>query len=164
MAINTLADITRAHRAQRPDEIALRFTADGREWTFEQLDVEACICANALAQAGIGNQSRIAYLAKNEPEYFTYLYGGAKLGAVSVAVNWRLAPPEMEYILNHSEAEILLIGDDFLGNLAQMNLALETVVVLGDPGDSGYPSYDQWLAGHSSDDIIPSDALVQGFL
>ncbi len=154
MAINTLADITRVHRQERPNDVALKFMADGREWTFEQLDTEACRCANALQAAGIGDQSRIAYLGKNEPEYFTFLYGGAKLGAVSVAVNWRLAPPEMEYILNHSESKILLIGDEFLGHLAQMNLDLDTVVVLGDPGDSGYPTYDQWLAGVSSDDIV----------
>ena len=111
--INTLADITRTHRIDRPDEIALR-VPDQRDWTFEQLDTDACTCANALRDAGIGESGRIAFLAKNEPEFFLYLYGGAKLGAVSVAVNWRLAPPEMEYILNHSEAKILLIGEEFL--------------------------------------------------
>ena len=154
MSIQTLADITRQHRQARPDHLALRFNADGREWTFEQLDIESCIVANALQAAGVGKQTRISYLGRNEPEYFTYLYGGTKLGAVSVAVNWRLAPPEMEYILNHSESQILLIGEEFLGHLAQMQLNFDKVVVLGDPSDSGYPTYDQWLAGHSSDDIV----------
>ena len=154
MTINTLADITRFQRAERPENLALRFNADGREWTFEQLDIESCTVAQALRAAGVGEQTHIAYLGRNEPEYFTYLYGGAKLGAVSVAVNWRLAPPEMDYILNHSESEILLIGEEFLGHLAQMNLDLDRVVVLGDPGDTGYPTYDQWLAGHSSEDIV----------
>ena len=165
MAIRTLADITRTHRRERPHDIAIKFMADGRQWTFEQLDKDACACANALVSVGIGEQSRIAYLGKNEPEYFTYLFGGTKLGAVSVAVNWRLAPPEMEYILNHSEAEILLIGEDFLGHLAQMELNVGQLVVLGDPGDSGYPSYDQWLAGVSTDDpvreINPADTCYQ---
>lgn len=163
--IQTLADITRTHRAERPNQLAMRFNTDGREWTYEQLDAESCCCANALQAAGIGEGSRIAYLAKNEPEYFTFLYGGAKLGAVSVAVNWRLAPPEMEYIINHSEAGILLVGDDFLGHLQQMNLDLDQVVVLGDPGDTGYPTYDQWIAGHSADDVVvnidPQDTCYQ---
>lgn len=163
--IQTLADITRFHRAERPEQLALRFNTDGREWTYEQLDLEACRCAHALKAGGISEGSRIAYLAKNEPEYFTFLYGGAKLGAVSVAVNWRLAPPEMEYIINHSQASILLIGDDFLGHLAQMNLNLTQVVVLGDPGDSGYPTYDQWLADQPADDVVvdinPEDTCYQ---
>jgi long-chain acyl-CoA synthetase len=162
--INTLADITRIHRIDRPDEIALR-VPDQRDWTFEQLDTDACTCANALRDAGIGESGRIAFLAKNEPEFFLYLYGGAKLGAVSVAVNWRLAPPEMEYILNHSEAKILLIGEEFLEHLKQMNLNLDQVVVLGDPGDSGYPTWDQWLSGHGSEDIVveidPEDTCFQ---
>ena len=162
--INTLADITRTHRAERPDEIALRVPGQ-RDWTFEQLDIDACTCANALRNAGIDEGGRIAFLAKNEPEFFVYLYGGAKLGAVSVAVNWRLAPPEMEYILNHSEAEILLISEEFLGHLKQMDLNLDQVVVLGDPRDSGYPTWDQWLSGQSDDDIVvdidPNDTCFQ---
>ena len=165
MTINTLADITRHQRAQRPNELALRFNTDGREWTFEQLDIESCTVAQAFNAEGIGKQTHIAYLARNEPEYFTYLYGGAKLGAVTVAVNWRLAPPEMEYILNDSESEILLIGDEYLDHLAQMNLDLDRVVVLGDPGNTGYPTYDQWLAGHSNEDIEvainPADTCYQ---
>lgn len=165
MTIQTLADITRTHRQDRPDNLAIRYMADGRQWTFAQLDQEACAVANVLQAQGIGNQSRIAYLGKNEPEYFFFLYGGAKLGAVSVAVNWRLAPPEMEYILNHSEAEILVIGEDFLGHLRQMNLNLERVVVLGDPQNSGYPTWHQWLADAPQDDIIndidPHDPCYQ---
>ena len=165
MTIQTLADITRAHRQARPNDLAIRYMADGREWTFEQLDLEACAVAHVLRDQGIGDQSRIAYLGKNEPEYFFFLYGGAKLGAVSVAVNWRLAPPEMEYIINNSEAEILLIGEDFLEHLAQMKLNLKQVVVLGDPQGTGYPTWDQWLAGAPRDDIVqdinPQDPCYQ---
>lgn len=165
MNIKTLADITRIHRQERPENIAMVYTEDNRRWTFEELDIEACRCANALRELGIGSQDRVAYLDRNAPEYFTYLYGIAKLGAVSVAVNWRLAPQEMEYILNHSEAKVLLVGDTFLGQLAQMNLQLDKVIVLGDPGDSGYPSHDQWLAGADTTDpmvpVSPSDTCYQ---
>ena len=158
MSIQTLNDITRIHRAERPDEVALIYSLDQRQWTYEELDVEACQCANGLISLGVGEQDRVAYLDKNSPEYFTFLFGTTKLNAVSVAVNWRLAPPEMEYILNHSEARVLLIGDEFLGHLEQMDLNLEHVIVLGDPGESGYPTYEQWIAGHSKTDPgIPSN-------
>lgn len=165
MSIKTLGDITRLHRQERPDETALVYTADNRSWSFLELDREACQCANALTGMGIGSQDRVAYLDKNSPEYFTCLYGAAKLGAVSVAVNWRLAPPEMEYILNHSEAKVLLIGDEFLGHLGQMNLQLDQIVVIGDPGDSGHPTYEQWIAGADEEDpncpVSPSDTCYQ---
>ncbi len=134
MAIATLADIVRLHAIERPDRTAMIFTADNRRWTFSELDQESNRMAQALRASGVNAQDRIAYLDKNSPEYFTFLYGGAKLNAVSVAVNWRLAPPEMEYILNNSEASFLLIGEEFLESLAQMNLThAKTIVVLGDP-------------------------------
>jgi len=165
MPIRTLADITRYHRQERPGDTALTYTRDGRSWTYEELDLEACQCANALRAMGVGPQDRVAYLDRNAPEYFTYLFGTTKLNAVSVAVNWRLAPPEMEYILNHSEARVLLIGEEFLGHLAQMKLDLDKIVVIGDPGDTGYPTYPQWIAGQSVTDpqlpIDPSDTCYQ---
>lgn len=151
--IQTLADITRVHARERGDAAAMLYANDERTWTYSALDAEANRVANALLNSGVTAHGRIAYLDKNAPEYFTYLFGGAKINAVSVAVNWRLAAPEMEYILNHSEARTLLIGDEFLPALAQMKLTqVSTIVVLGDPGDSGYPTYDQWLAGSSAED------------
>ena len=165
MTIQTMSDIVRIQRQLRPMQVALIYSADDREWTYEALDIEACQCANALRAMGVGEQDRVAYLHKNTPEYFTAFFGKAKLNAVSVAVNWRLAPPEMEYIINHSESKVLLVGDEFLGHLEQMTLNLDQIVVIGDPGDSGYPSYEQWIAGQSSEDpnvpVAPSDTCYQ---
>ncbi|MEM7099965.1 MAG: long-chain-fatty-acid--CoA ligase [Pseudomonadota bacterium] len=153
MTIQTLADITRVHRQAQGEAEALKYINDQRRWTFTQLDDDANRVAQKLVQAGIAPQDRIAYLDKNAPEYFVYLFGGAKCNAVSVAVNWRLAPAEMEYILNHSEAKILLIGEEFLGALAQMNLSnIKTIIVIGDPGESEYLSYEQWLADAQPED------------
>lgn len=170
MSIKTLGDITRVHRASIPDQIALYNSNDDRTWTYESLDKESCQCANALAELGIQSQDRVAYLDKNAPEYFTFLFGISKLGAVSVAVNWRLAAPEIEYILNHSEAKMLLIGEEFLGHLSTMNLDLkkrgpDSIVVLGDPGDTGYQTYEQWIAGKSEVDpdvpVSPEETCYQ---
>ena len=165
MTITTMGDITRYYRDTMPHKVALTYAFDNRQWTYKQLDDESCQCANALKSMGIGHQDRAAILDKNTPEYFTYLFGINKLNAISVAVNWRLAPPEIEYILNHSEAKVLLIGEEFLGHLKQMNLNLKQIVVLGDPGESPYPSYSQWIAGQSIADILtpvdPQDACYQ---
>ncbi|MFL2519378.1 MAG: long-chain-fatty-acid--CoA ligase [Candidatus Azotimanducaceae bacterium] len=151
--INTLADVTRVHAQQRGDVSALFCADDGREWTYAELDTQANVVANALLEAGVSAGERVAYLDKNSPEYFIFLFGGAKINAVSVAVNWRLAAAEMEYILNHSEAAMLLIGEEFLPVLAEMDLpSIKTIVVLGDPGETGYLTYEQWLVGHTNTD------------
>ncbi len=151
--MQTLGDLTRVHANERPEQTAMVYVNDGRSWTFATMDAEANRVAQALLAEGIEPQDRIAYLDKNTPEYFLYLFGGAKINAVSVAVNWRLAPPEMEYILNNSEARILLVGEEFLEALGKMTLThITKIIVLGNPGDSGHQTYDQWLVGHSDDD------------
>jgi len=154
-----LADIVRHHARQQPDTVALHYFNDDRRWTFAELDRESNRAAQALAAAGVGPGDRVAYLDKNAPEYFSYLFGAAKLNAVSVAVNWRLAPPEMQFILDHSESRVLLVGEEFLEHLSGMALAhAPTIVVIGDPADSGYPSYEQWLSGADDQDpAVPAE-------
>ena len=147
--ITSLADITRVHAESQPDKVAMIF--EGREWTYGDLDRESNQVANALLAAGVGPQDRVAHLDKNGPEYFSYLFGAGKINAVGVSVNWRLAAPEMEYILNHSEAKVLLIGQEFLAHLDEMNLETVTkVVVVGEGGDRD--SYVAWIDSAASDD------------
>lgn len=149
----TLSDVLRGHAQNRANAPALVYPQDGRSWTFGDLHRQSNQVAAALAALGIGPQDRIAVLDKNVPEYFVFLYGGAKLGAVTVAVNWRLAAPEIEYVLNHSQAKVLLVGPAFAAQLAQMNLAhLRQIVVIGDAGPPTYPTFAQWIGAHEGAD------------
>ena len=62
---------------------------------------------------------------------------GAKIGAVNVGVNWRLAPVEMAEIVNDAEAKVLFVGPDFLAHLEKMEDLLSTgatQVVSANPG------------------------------
>ncbi|MFZ8968903.1 MAG: AMP-binding protein, partial [Ilumatobacteraceae bacterium] len=149
--ISTLGDIVRTHAHERGDRRAL--VAGDRSWTYDELYTDSCRAANALATAGVGSGDRVAFLDRNVPEYFAFLYGTAMLNAATVSVNWRLAAPEMNWILDNAEAKVLLIGAEFLGHLAQMSLTtVTTVVVVGDPGDSGYATWEQFCATASTSD------------
>ncbi len=148
----TLADISRRNAAERPNKTAL--IAGERSWTFAEMEEESCRVAHALQGAGVGKANRVAFLDRNVPEYFPILFGGAKMNSVSVAVNWRLAPPEMEFIINNAEALVLFVGDEFLDHLAKIELTtVTTVVVMGDPGDTGYVTYSDWIASQPADDV-----------
>ena len=153
-----LAGIGRYWAEHAPDRIAL--TAGERSWSFGELDTEAQRVAQGLLSLDVAPASRIAYLDKNTPEYFTHLFGGAKINAVSVAVNWRLAPPEMEFIIHDAEAEVLFVGADFLEHFSKMDLPLvRKVIVIGDPGHSGHERYDDWVAGFEP---VEPDVEIQG--
>jgi long-chain acyl-CoA synthetase len=139
----TLDQVVRTYAREKPEGIAMR--ADDRVWTYADLHEESSRVAQALIADGIEAQDRVAVLDRNVPEFFTFLFGAAMLNAVTLAVNWRLAPPEMEYILNHAQARLLLVGEEFLGHLAQMNLeTIKRIVVVGHGGE--YVAYADWIA------------------
>lgn len=146
MNITSLGEITQHQRENRPDEVAMVYSADERQWTFKELDQEACQCASALQAMGVNSQDRVAYLGKNHPEYFAFLFGAGKLNAVTVPINWRLTAAEIEYTINNSESKVLLLSEDFLPMLAQMKLNLQHIVVIGAGGETPFPSYPDWIA------------------
>ena len=83
--------------------------------------------AQAATRDGIGVGDRIAFLDRNGIAYFDFLFGGSLIGAVNVAVNWRLAPAEMAAIIDDSAAPVLAIHSDYLPALADMPSALPSV-------------------------------------
>ena len=164
MPIETLDEILRTHLKTLPDKVAMR--AGERTWTYSELHAESARTAHALLAEGIAPQERIAFLDRNVPEYFPFLFGAVMINAVTLAVNWRLAAPEMEYILNHAEARVLLIGEEFLGHLAQMKLdTVKRVIVIRAGGSvaggvagamvgqyDASTDFDAWIAAHPPDD------------
>ena len=151
MSLQKISDIIRTFGRDGADKPALTF--EGKTLTWGQLHERSSRVANGLRAAGVGSQDRVALIDKNGPEYFDVLFGGAKIGAVNVAVNWRLAPLEMAQIVNDAEAKVLFVGPDFLAHLDKIEDQLETVttvVVIG--GDAKHESYEPWLAAQSPDD------------
>jgi long-chain acyl-CoA synthetase len=145
MRITTLDEVLRVHGSQRPEKIAMR--AGDRTWTYAELYSESSRAAQGLLAEGVSPQERVAFLDRNVPEYFSLLFGAAMVNAVTLAVNWRLAAPEMEYILNHAQARVLLIGEEFLGHLAKMELeTVKRILVVGDGGE--FSRYEDWLLIH----------------
>ena len=148
-----------------PDGPAL--TQDGASHTWSQLYERSQQAAGALAADGVGAGDRVAFLDKNGFAYFELLFGGSLLHAVNVAVNWRLAPAEMAFVINDAEAKVLVVSTDFQAQLDQMADQLTTVtriVVIGDaPGD--HLGYEAWLAAATPQDpelpVADDDVAVQ---
>ena len=131
----TVAGLIRHLARQQANEEMLVQGVERRTWA-EEFDV-ACRVAQAARREGLGAGDRIAFLDRNGIAYFDFLFGGSLLGAVNVAVNWRLAPAEMGAIIDDSGAPVLVIHTDYLAALKDMPTALPSVrriVVIGDDG------------------------------
>lgn len=159
--ITSVADIVRVHGTERPDHTAL--ILGDRRLTWAELYERSQRVANALRTAGVGPQDRVAFLDKNGIEHFEVFFGAALLNAVTVDINWRLAAPEVAYIVNDAEARVLVVGPDFTGVLDAMRddlTATTTIVVIGGPGDLGSDeSYDEWVSRHDAGDPGVASAL-----
>jgi long-chain acyl-CoA synthetase len=150
-AIRTLADVVRVHAARRPDAPALEIA--GRTVTFGELDERSSRVAQALRAAGVGPGDRVAFIDKNGLEYFDVTFALAKLNAVNVAVNWRLAPPEMAQIIADAEAAVVIVGPDYLGHIERVEADLDrvrTIVAVG--GHDRWADYDDWMSDHPAED------------
>ncbi len=160
MGITTLADVVRVHGRDRPDAPAL--IVGDHTITFGELDQRSSRVAQALAAAGVGSGDRVAFVERNGAEFFDVVFGLAKLGAVAVPVNWRLAAPEMRQIIDDAGAALVIVGADFVGHLEAVEDGLEAgVVAIG--GHDRWPSFDSWVAGHPARDpgvVTGPDDLV----
>src|SRR5215831_8283325 len=121
----TVADIVRRYGATRPDRVAIHF--EGRKITYGDLDRRANQVANALIAAGIKPQARVAVLTKNHPAFFELWFGAAKANAVLVPVNFCLAPPEIAFVVDDAQAELLFVGKDFYGAVEKIAHELKSV-------------------------------------
>lgn len=129
--MRSMADIPRLHARARPELTAQIF--EGRRTTYAQFDRHTNQVAQGLIAGGCQPQARIAFLGKNSDHYFELLLGAIKARVVLVGVNWRLAPPEISYILNDAGCEVLAIGAEYLSLVPQLLLecpALRTVIAM----------------------------------
>jgi len=143
-ASDTMADIVRLRGAH--DGPAHAFTFDDEVLTFSQLDEGSNRAAQALIAEGVKKGDRIAYLGKNHHLYFELFMGAAKLGAVMTPVNWRLAPPEVAYILDNCEAEIVFVAEGFGETIAKVlpQCPHVTKIIGMDAGVADLPDYRAW--------------------
>lgn len=163
--VTTIADICRTHAAGRPDAEALWF--NGRSTTYAALHRLSNQAGQALIAEGLRPESRLAILDKNTDQFFEILFGAAKANMVAVPVNWRLAPPEIEYVINDARAEIVFAGPEFFPVIEKIRAGLGTVrkvVALG-AAHPEWESYESWRDRHPATDpsasIGPNDVFIQ---
>jgi len=108
-----------------PDNLA--FIGPNRRLTFKQLDANVNRLANALLDLGINKGDRIGILLRNCAAYIETDFALSKTGMVRVALNYRLGPPDHEYVLNDAGSKVLIYGDEFAADIESMKSRLRSV-------------------------------------
>ena len=153
----TFDGLIRHWAREKPDQVALE--QDGEALTFAELDQRSRQIVAMLKAQGLAKGDRVAWLGKNARLYFELFYSAARMGVVMVPIGWRLAAPEIAYILGDTGAKLLFIDEGFAGLAAGACGDMENPPKVIDT-----PTAKSDIAAAPADDFEgagPDDAVLQ---
>ena len=138
--------ITR-HAQRTPERPALNFGAASIGYAALARRIDAV--AGALAARGVVRGERVAWLGLNHPDLLATLFACARLGAIFVPLNWRLAPPEHRAILADCTPMLLVAEAPFAAASADADVAPAGCAGIASGGDvpAGWSGWGDFLAG-----------------
>ncbi len=121
--------------ARTPDKPAL--VSGELSITYAEMERHVEARAGALAGAGVGHSDRIAWYGMNHAEVFILLFACARIGAILVPLNWRLAEAEIAGIVQDCAPKLLIYDDYFTGPARSLTGSRVAAVgeVIGSPAD-----------------------------
>ena len=135
-----------------------------KRYNFKEWDERSSRLANALTDMGVGHGDRFAILAHNSVEWMAIYAAAAKGGQVTVPLMFRLAPPEIEYIVNHSDCKAFLVAQEFVEVIDPMRDKLSIhpdnyIYMGGEKAPDGYIHYEDLM-----ENAVPTwpDVVVDG--
>ncbi|MFP7299195.1 class I adenylate-forming enzyme family protein [Neobacillus niacini] len=124
-----------------PDLLAIE--CEGRSYTYRQFNEEVNKLAHGLIKMGVQKGHKLALMMKNSDHFVFTFFAAAKIGAVAVPINFRLTSSEVHYILQQSEAMLVVCDLEFeeIITTGKMDTDVRRVITIGDPQTVGYHSY-----------------------
>jgi fatty-acyl-CoA synthase len=142
-------DWIKRHAERTPERLALVDAYTGRTFTYAHLDERANRLASFLKdELGIEQGDRISILAQNSSDYYEVLFACGKMGAILNTLNWRLAVPELEYILTDCAPRVLLYEPIFAETVDELRplIDCEFYLAMGEEAPEGEWTYEGALA------------------
>ena len=149
----TLADAVATHARLTPAKLAVRDSR--RSLSYAQWHARMNRLAQALLGLGLVPGDRVALLAYNCAEWMEMYAALAAAGLVAVPINFRLTPPEIAYIVQHSEARAVIAQDELADRIEAVRAQLDVLpggfIAFGTDLTAGWHSYEALIdaAGES---------------
>ena len=116
-----LASIIERHAQSSPRQLALHFS--GQDITYAQLWQRIEVASTALLAAAVRPGDRVAWLGLNHPDMLVLLFALARIGAILLPLNYRLAEPELEGILAHAGVSLLIADEVHADGATRLSVA-----------------------------------------
>jgi acyl-CoA synthetase (AMP-forming)/AMP-acid ligase II len=148
-----VGDILHNSAIRAPDRIAL--IGRGKRLSYAEFEERANRLANALLDLGLGKCAKVAILSTNRPAYAIAYFAIARTPYISMHCSTRSTASELAYVLNRTEAEVLILEADFapLVKAALPELERSLKLILLDPSTElkGATHIDEFVSGKSAD-------------
>ncbi|HTB05220.1 MAG TPA: AMP-binding protein [Bradyrhizobium sp.] len=125
-----LSDLIERNAAFTPDKPATFFEGEALSYAAFNTRIAQTACA-LRSEFGVSRGDRVAILSLNRPDYLVLLYACARLGAMLVPLNWRLAVAEQLFILSDAAIKVLVLEQAFAGILPALETRLPDTGAIG---------------------------------
>ena len=146
---------------ERPAVIVDRASGDRpRALTFGELDAEVNRMAHALRSFGMRTGDRLVWCGPNSVEVLVTIHAARKAGLVAVPVSYRFNADEMQYVIDNSDAALVVVDAEQAPLVAEVRERLpkvRAVVVFGGDVPEGCASWDDAIAGQPDDEPAIND-------
>src|SRR5512132_4375055 len=136
----TILDAVRRHARARGTDIA--YWTPSRTWSFAEVEEASGRIATGLKSLGIVAGERVACLTKSTADCVALVLGANRIGAVCMPVNWRLAPPEIEYIVNNGGAKFMMVDAVFESHFKAVKAGAVRHTVVTEAFSSWYQNFN----------------------
>jgi fatty-acyl-CoA synthase len=155
-----LSDLIERNAAFAPEKPALIF--EGEVLSYAAFHARIVQTARALqAEFGVARGDRVAILSLNRPDYLVLLYACARLGAMLVPLNWRLAVAEQAFILSDAGAKVVVLEQAFANILPALKQSRADISIVGlDFAPPAGKTFDALLARARGDGRDPGANLA----
>jgi fatty-acyl-CoA synthase len=127
--------------ANRPDELATVELPSGRRQTYADMHERVGRIAGYLASLGIERGDRVGLLALNSTDALDIIFATWRIGAVHLALNFRLTPGELDYIIGNAEPKLLIHDRELRSTVEGLSVEIEHLVETeGQGGESDFES------------------------
>ncbi|MDQ1639420.1 MAG: long-chain acyl-CoA synthetase [Pyrinomonadaceae bacterium] len=158
-----LGQLLRQRVAASPEKIFLISESDGRRFSYAQFEQAVRRVARLLQSHDVGKSDVVGLLLPNGPEYIIAYYACWKLGALAGPINSLLKEEEISFVLNNSEAKLILINSEFqprLDNIREELPHLKSVLVFDDEAEATKDFANSIGPNSGLPDITPDDEAI----
>ena len=126
-----------AHNALNlPQKTATVELPSGRRQTYAQMHDRVGRVAGWLKSLGVNPGDRVGVLALNSSDTMDILFATWRIGAVHLALNFRLTPSELDYIIGNAEPGVLIYDQALTSTVEQLTVSIEHLVDTDGQGGS----------------------------